>query len=103
MTVSVVLAVYRRDRQRSIARFHEALGQLQGSPLLPQAGVSVTAAEDTAGSELMAVATAAVAAVATVELHLQQRADGGSWQTFKSIPSGLPPNEGHLSTRWVNE
>lgn len=80
MTVSVVLAVYCRDRQRSIARFHEALAQLQGSPMLPQAGVSVTAAEDTAGSELMAVATAAVAAVATVEVHMQQHADGCSWQ-----------------------
>ena len=62
-----------------MASFHQALGELQRSPLLAQAGVSVTAAEDTAGSELMAVATAAVTAVATVEQHIQRHADGSGW------------------------
>ena len=71
-----------RDRQRSVASFHQALEELQRSPLLAQAGVSVTAAEDTAGSELMAVATAAMAAmavVATVEQHMQRHANGSGW------------------------
>ncbi len=75
-----MLAVCYRDRQRSIAKFHEALAELQGSPLLPQAGVAVTAVEETPGSELMAVATAAVTALATVEQHMQQHADSSSWQ-----------------------
>ena len=62
-----------------MSSFYQALQELQGSPLLAQAGVSVTAAEDTAGGELMAVATAAVAAVATVEQHMQRYADGTGW------------------------
>lgn len=76
---SAVLAVCCRDRQRSVARFHEALAELQRSPLLPQAGVTVTAPEDTPASELMAVATAAVTAVATIQQHMQQHGDGSDW------------------------
>ena len=68
-----------RDRQRSVASFHQALQELQGSPLLAQAGVSVAAAQDTADSDLMAVATAAFTAVATAEQRMQQYADGSGW------------------------
>ena len=73
------LTLFCGDRQRSVASFHQALGELQRSPLLAQAGVSVTAAEEAAGSELMAVATAAVAAVATVEQRMESFADGSGW------------------------
>ena len=62
-----------------MSSFHQALQELQRSPLLAQAGVTVTAAEDTAGSELMAVATAASAAVATVQQHMQREADSSDW------------------------
>lgn len=74
-----------------MSSFHQALQELQRSPLLAQAGVSVTAAEDTAGSELMAVATAAAAAVATVQQHMQQDADGSDWhgRSLEGHASGL--------------
>lgn len=68
-----------RDRQRCIATFQQALSELQVSPLLAQAKVSVTASEDFAGSELVEMATAATEALITVEQYMLQHPNGSSW------------------------
>lgn len=42
--------------------------------------MSVTAAEDAASSQLMAVAMAAMDAVGIIEQQMQQHANGAGWQ-----------------------
>lgn len=69
-----------RDRERSSAAFHAALRELQSSPLLAQCHVSVTAADDLAGTELMSVASDAATAVGMIEVYMRANADGHSWQ-----------------------
>ena len=68
-----------RDRDRAIGRFHAALAELQQSELLASCGVTVPTADELAGPELMAVATAATAAVSAAKHHLQAHLNGRSW------------------------
>ena len=70
-----------RDRQKCIARFHQALSELQRSPLLTRAALCVTAAEDLAGDELMAVATAANEAIIALEQRMQDHPTNNGWNS----------------------
>ena len=65
-----------RDRERHTAQFHAGLAQLQQSALLTQHGISIEAPSDLTGTQLMSVATAAAAAVASIGKHIQANSNG---------------------------
>ena len=68
-----------RDRDRAAAKFHAALAELHQLPLLAECGASVPAAAGLTGPELMAVAAAAAAFLATIQQHLEAHANGCNW------------------------